>query len=160
MQCQLCDKQATVHLTEIVNGQKTERHLCEECAQDEGITIKGHIPLSEILDNVMSAQEVAQELSDLSCPQCDLKWADFRRHGLLGCPNDYLAFDTPLRRLIQQAQEGAERHLGRAPRRTARELSEQSKLLRLRRDLQQALQQENYEAAVRLRDEIAELTSE
>ena len=40
MQCQLCDKAATVHLTEIVNGAKIEKHLCEDCAQKEGITIK------------------------------------------------------------------------------------------------------------------------
>ena len=37
MKCENCNKQATVHLTEIKNGKKVEKHLCEQCAaQNEG----------------------------------------------------------------------------------------------------------------------------
>jgi protein arginine kinase activator len=33
MLCQNCnEKEATVQLTKIVNGEKTELHLCEDCA--------------------------------------------------------------------------------------------------------------------------------
>ena len=28
-----CDQTATVHLTEIVNGKKKEKHFCQDCAQ-------------------------------------------------------------------------------------------------------------------------------
>jgi protein arginine kinase activator len=154
MQCQLCDKHATVHLTEIIDGQKIERHLCEECAMTEGITVKTHMPLSEILDNLVVAQQESQELESLSCPQCDISWKEFRKEGLLGCPNDYLAFEEPLRRLIERAHEGATDHQGRVPRHTNGQIGQQLKLLRLRQDLQRALTEEDYEAAVRLRDEI------
>ena len=157
MQCQICNKPATVHLTEIVNGEKIERHLCEQCAQNEGITIKTHVPLDELLNNIVSAQEQADELADLCCPQCNLSWAEFRKAGQLGCPNDYLAFERPLRSLIERAHEGAHIHVGRIPRHANSTTSSQVKLRRLRQDLQKAVEQEDYENAARLRDEIQNL---
>ena len=93
MQCQLCKKHATVHLTEIINGQKIERHLCEECAQKEGIAVKTHISLNELIDNLVTSQQETEGLSDLRCPQCNMSWGMFRKDGLLGCPNDYYAFE-------------------------------------------------------------------
>ena len=157
MQCQMCDKSATVHLTEIVNGNKNEKHLCEQCANKEGITIKSHIPLNELLNNIVAAQEEAEELDGLSCPQCDLSWSDFRKGGLLGCPNDYLAFDTPLDALIKRAQEGATEHIGRIPRKSAGPVSRQVRLRKMQRDLQRAVEQEDYEEAAKVRDNIKHL---
>lgn len=155
MQCELCDKHATVHLTEIENGQKKERHLCEECAQKVGITVKTHIPISELLNDLVSAQHEVKDLQDLTCPQCDLKWNEFRKGGLLGCPNDYQAFDKALRILIERTQDGATEHVGRFPRNCRQgRLGKQLKLLRLRQDLHRALDEEDYETAVSLRDEI------
>jgi len=155
MQCQMCDKAATVHLTEIVNGKKTERHLCEACAQKEGIAIKAPAPISELLTSLMSAQAEAQELGGLRCEQCGLSWLEFRKGGLLGCPNDYTAFEKPLRGLLERVQEGATRHLGRVPRRCSESAAgKQVRLLRLRQDLRQAVEAEDYERAARLRDEM------
>jgi protein arginine kinase activator len=157
MKCQMCEKQATVHLTEIVDGEKTERHLCEECAQTEGITIKTHVPINELLNNLMTAQEESGEISELRCPQCDMNWTEFRKGGLLGCPNDYLAFDKVLRPLIERAHQGANVHVGRIPQHRAGAVSQQAKLLRLRLDLQRAVDREDYEVAARIRDEIKQL---
>ncbi|MBN1844889.1 MAG: UvrB/UvrC motif-containing protein [Sedimentisphaerales bacterium] len=157
MQCQLCDNPATVHLTEIVNGDKIERHLCEQCAQKEGITIKTQVPLNELLHNIMAAQEEAQEMTDLRCPQCDLRWADFRKRGLLGCPNDYLAFSEPLETLIERAHDGSTQHVGRNPRHHQGQDSQMSQLRRLRLELQRAIDSEDYETAARVRDEIKHL---
>ena len=40
MICQNCKKTvATVHLTEIEHGEKTEVHLCEECAKNQGTMV-------------------------------------------------------------------------------------------------------------------------
>ena len=157
MRCQMCNKPATVHLTEIVHGQKIERHLCEQCAQSEGITIKAHLPINELLNNLISAQEAAQQTQDLACPQCRMRWAEFRKGGLLGCPHDYLAFEKALRPLIERAHEGATCHVGRVPRRLGKPPSQQVRLLRLRRELQRAVEQEDYETAARIRDEIKHL---
>ncbi len=32
MKCQKCDKPATFHITDLVDGKPNELHLCEECA--------------------------------------------------------------------------------------------------------------------------------
>ena len=157
MQCQLCDKSATVHLTEIVDNHKIERHLCEDCAQKEGITIKTHIPISELLNNIVASQQEAEETSDIRCPQCKLSWLEFRKRGLLGCPNDYLAFEKPLAKLIERAQGGTSNHVGRMPRHSSETQGKQVKLIQLRQHLQQALDQEDYEAAASIRDEIKHL---
>lgn len=159
MQCQSCDKAATVHLTEIIEGKKLERHLCEQCAQKEGVTIKAHLPISELLNNLVDSHSLTRQLSDLRCPQCDITWEEFRKCALLGCPNDYIAFEEPLGILIEKAQDGATRHVGRVPRRSSGAFSGQVKLLRLRQDLQSAVEKEDYEIAARLRDEISKIST-
>lgn len=53
MKCDLCDKQAAVHLTEITNGRKTERHLCQDCAIAEAGLPAGKYALKEILSLVV-----------------------------------------------------------------------------------------------------------
>ncbi len=154
MQCQRCTKHATVHLTEIVEGKKIERHLCDECAQKEGITIKTQVPLSELIDNLVSAQQETKELSEMVCPECEMSWQDFRKGGLLGCARDYEVFGEALAKLIARTQDGATEHVGRTPRKRPERVGMQHKLLRLRQDLHRALDEEDYEAAARLRDEI------
>ena len=56
MKCDNCNKTATVHLTEIKNGKKIEKHLCEQCAaQNEGLPVKSHTPINELLTNFVMA---------------------------------------------------------------------------------------------------------
>ncbi len=157
MQCQICGKPATVHLTEIVNGQKLERHFCEQCAQKEGITIKAQIPISDILTNLMEAQQEARQLTDMVCPNCQISWGEFRKRGLLGCPNDYIAFGEALEHIIERAQDGALKHIGKVPSTSKQKQDNQLRLLQLRKSLQQAVKEEAYETAARIRDEISQL---
>ncbi len=57
MQCQNCKQHsATIHLTEISNGQRTETHLCEQCAQKQGLAVKNQIPLNELLSTLLAVQ--------------------------------------------------------------------------------------------------------
>ncbi len=45
MQCDRCNQRpATVHLTEITNGQKQETHLCEVCAKEIQLQGFGFLP--------------------------------------------------------------------------------------------------------------------
>ena len=69
MQCQFCDNRATVHLTEILDGQKIERHMCEQCAQSEGITVKTSSPISAIINDLVGTQHEAKELVNPSFHQ-------------------------------------------------------------------------------------------
>ena len=50
MTCDICGKkEATVHLTEIVNDKMTKLHLCEECAKEKGAEMEEHFGLSDLL---------------------------------------------------------------------------------------------------------------
>jgi protein arginine kinase activator len=150
MLCQVCEsKPATIHLTEIEGVQKTELHLCEECAHEKGLTHGGPIPTG-----LASLAGEKARTSDLKCPECGIGFEEFRMKGRLGCPRDYEVFASELAPLLEKIH-GAQRHTGRLPRGAAADAGRADLLRRLRRDLARAVQEENYEEAARLRDEIS-----
>lgn len=159
--CQACKKQpATVHLTDITpEGEKRERHLCDECAQEEGVLPKAPstVPVNEILSGLILQKNIVQQLADLACPHCKLTFVEFRNSGLLGCPHDYEAFEKALLPLIERAHEGATHHIGKSPRRHGVPLKAENDLIRLRKELNRAVDGEQYEEAARLRDRIEAL---
>lgn len=160
MYCQICEKnEATIHLTEINNGVRTEMHICEYCAQQEGLTIKSNIPLNELLSNLLASQPSDEELlagqsEQLSCPHCGFTLEQFRREAVLGCPNDYEVFEKSLAPLIQKAHDGKNLHCGKVPVRVPTDTKDQIELLNLRQKLEAAVRKEDYELAAKLRDEI------
>lgn len=159
--CQACKKQpATVHLTDITpTGEKRERHLCDECAQEEGVLPKAPsaVPVSEILSGLVLQKNIVQQLADLTCPHCKLSFVEFRNSGLLGCPHDYEAFEKALLPLIERAHEGASHHIGKSPRKHAEPRLVESDLIKLRKELNRAVDDEHYEEAAKLRDKIRTL---
>jgi protein arginine kinase activator len=88
------------------------------------------------------------------CPECGITFEDFRTRGRFGCPKDYEVFRESLGPLLEKIH-GSQKHTGRLPRgRAAIDPASGDRLLRLRRELQAAVGNENYEEAARLRDEI------
>jgi protein arginine kinase activator len=158
MKCDKCNKQATVHLTEIHAGKKLEKHLCEQCAaQAEGIAVKSHTPINELLTNFVLAHSGITKETGTACEHCGITWAEFRQSGLLGCEHDYAFFDKYLTPLLQRAHEGATHHLGKVPTRRGGSgvpVKRQIDLTRLRKELARAVESEDYERAAKLRDEI------
>ncbi len=155
--CDKCDRPATVHLTEIVDGQKIEKHLCEVCAAAEGITVQPSIPISQLLEDFVMQSQEAKHLGDLVCDQCGMTFLEFRQHGLLGCAHDYEAFAEALDPLLARAQEAATTHVGKVPSRAGGDEVRQNRLLQMRSELQKAIRAEAYEEAARLRDQIQTL---
>ncbi len=155
--CDKCDRPATVHLTEIVDGHKSEKHLCEVCASSEGITIQQNMPISQLLEDFVMQSQQAKKLGELVCDHCGMSFLEFRQGGLLGCPHDYEAFSSALEPLLARAQEGASHHIGKVPSRAGGDEQRQNELLRLRADLREAVQTEAYEQAAQIRDRIKEL---
>jgi protein arginine kinase activator len=156
MLCERCSKNvATVHLTEIVKNQKTEKHLCEQCAKEEGYTIKTHVSLQDLLTAFISAHSDATELAEVSCPDCGMGYVDFRNEGRLGCPNDYEVFREALDPLLEKVHGHLE-HMGKLPSRAGESQRKQRDLMTLRRRLHKAVEREDYEEAAKLRDLIKE----
>lgn len=149
-ECDNCGNPATFHITEIQGGKKVEKHLCEECAAAEGIAVKHDVPIEKLLE------EFVNQSPDPACPVCGMSYAEFRKHGLLGCPNDYDAFEDLLARDLERVQEGTQ-HVGKAPQRPDGEPQRQTALLRMRAELKRAVSAEDYERAAVLRDQIKEM---
>lgn len=158
-----CEHEATVHEVTIKAGKKVEKHLCEQCAREHGISVQTHAPISELLTKfVMSQsgggeeeQEGAQPATRATtCASCGMTWARFRQHGVLGCADCYGVFEEQLSPLIERAHQGATHHVGKTPQRAGEGLALQNRMAALRRELQEAVASEQYERAARLRDEL------
>src|SRR5437588_5417243 len=158
MKCQKCTKPATLHITEVVGDEQFEElHLCEECAnkylyepQKKGGGHKGGEA------GQAEEGEEAAALNQRQCPQCGIKFVEFRNSGRLGCPHDYQEFRDELTPLLENIH-GETRHCGKTPRRQPQTKQTQSELIQLRKQLQQAVTKEAYEEAARLRDRIRTL---
>jgi len=153
--CQHCNKaKATVHITDTTPHQR-ERHLCEECAEKEGVIVKQNPNTTNaVLQQFIKAAAGLSGADDVTCPRCGKTFREFQMKGVLGCPNDYDAFRELITPLLERAHEGATHHVGRVPPSADPVTHRETGLIRLRRELKEAVDQENYERAARVRDEI------
>ena len=162
--CDRCARPATHHSVEIKQGQKIEKHLCEQHAAEEGLAIKSiHTPINELLTNFVKvhsagAPDTAQQ--GMACDECGLTFAEFRKDTLLGCPECYKSFERPLSTLLERAHEGGTHHIGKVPRRAGAGEQRQALLMRMRKQLNDAVIGEDYERAARLRDDIRKFEGE
>jgi len=166
MNCQICNKnEATIHLTEITNGLRTEMHICERCAASQQISIKSQVSVNELLTNLLASQPSDDELlgpsgQKASCPCCGFTLSHFTKEAVLGCPYDYEVFEKAFLPLIKKAHDGRTIHCGKVPSRTPPDAKKQIELLNMRQKLNEAIQSEDYEAAAKLRDKIAKKTED
>lgn len=164
MLCDICGKNpATVHLTEIVDNQMNELHLCEGCAHQKSAQMEQHFGLSELLAGMMQAgkagKEKGQETVDLKCPACQLSYDDFKKTGRLGCGECYTVFKKYLAPLIKSIH-GSSTHFGKSPfDETKPALKKNEDIRELRLKLQEAVDKEDFEEAARLRDQIKDFES-
>ena len=171
MKCQQCERPATFHITELTGGKPQELHLCEEHArtyltaapQAESSSGSGSMA-AELAKQVhqMAIGQTAEELAQLdqqACPVCGITFYEFRSQGRLGCPHDYVAFEKQLEPLIVNVH-GESEHVGKRPQRAAGSSEMRTQLIRLRREMKEAVEAENYERASQLRDEIRRAETE
>jgi protein arginine kinase activator len=152
VKCQLCSNPATVHQTVIIKDHKKVVHLCQKCAESNGLIKQQELNLPAIFQKVLGLHlgPHTDELARLTCPACGIKYMEFRAQGRLGCPHDYAVFRTGLEPLLQRIHR-ARQHVGKSPRRIVPP-GRPAELVELRRLLQAAIETENYEEAARLRD--------
>ena len=160
MQCQQCEKPATFHITELTGEEHQEIHLCEDHARSYLTSSQPETSDSASITDVWADQlKVSQTAEDLArldqqaCPVCGITFYEFRNQGRLGCPHDYECFEAELEPLIVSIH-GATQHTGKQPARRADVAANPTELIRMRREMQQAVQEENYERASELRDSI------
>lgn len=160
MLCDICGKNpATVHLTEIVDDQMNELHLCEECARQKSSQMEQQFGLSDLLAGMAEFEKSPSE-KDIpevaKCPNCNMTYAEFKKIGRLGCSECYNAFKKYLGPLLKKIH-GSNTHFGKSPSGLAKvPTTKKDNLEDLRIKLQQAIAMEAFEDAARIRDEIRE----
>ena len=160
MLCEKCLKrQATVHMQQIINGQITGIHLCQECA------VQSDSPLSfeQFLQGLLSVfggvpGSVSPQKPEVKqrCTVCGLSYEDFKSTGRLGCAECYQTFRREMDPILKNIQ-GSNRHEGKYPQKAGIGLLNRRKVEKLRVELSKAIEEEEYENAARLRDQIREL---
>jgi protein arginine kinase activator len=163
MKCQKCEKPATFHITDLTGEELVALHLCPECAR-EYLQPPANSPASSSLAGLIAQQlklgqtaDMLAELDKRQCPVCGISFYEFRQSGRLGCPHDYTFFSNELEPLLANVH-GQAQHTGKVPKhRPGSDTETQTQLIRLRREMRQAIEQEDYEAASRLRDNIRQI---
>lgn len=168
MRCQKCEKPATFHITELTGGKPQELHLCEDHAREyltqsseEPTTTAAMAALAQQIAKHMPVGQTAEELAQLDqqcCPVCGITFYEFRNQGRLGCPHDYVCFEDQLEPLILNIH-GENEHTGKTPKRSPNGSERRTQLIRLRREMKEAVADEDYERASKLRDQIRRIES-
>ncbi len=161
MKCQKCEHTATVHITDMIEGEPKEVHLCEACAHEflspENDLSEEIMPaMAGLLAQHLAVGETAKDLAELDqkiCPVCGITFLEFRQKGRLGCPHDYQFFAEELEPLLMNIH-GETSHIGKVPLSGAANAEQQTQLIRYRREMKEAVTHENYELAASLRDKI------
>ncbi len=160
MHCDNChEREAAIHLTQIVDNKVTTVHLCEPCAAEKGVNTGASVakfPLSDFLASLGKGAPAALPAGaePRACTFCGATLQDFRETGRLGCPHCYETFEPHLRDLLRRLH-GSSQHVGEVylpP--TGAQTDSQRVLTDLREQLRRAVDAENFELAAELRDRI------
>jgi len=161
--CDLCGKNpATVHLTEAIQGQTRELHLCQQCAQEKGINPEQDFGLTGLLAGLTDFGLKPPAKSSAAgkqppCPKCGMTYEDFRKSGRLGCAVCYDTFRRYVVPLLRRIH-GSTQHLGKQPVPAAAgrkgAAASHEMLTQLKERLKAAVAKESYEEAAILRDKI------
>lgn len=186
MLCEKCGKNpATFHYTEVVNGVKNEHHLCAECAANTDVSYYSNVfdsdmNITEFLAGLLGggrgafADSSSQDPATMvQCPRCGMTYGDFIKNSTFGCSDCYDVFGPLITDTIKKIQ-GNDRHTGKKPmlyrnenenETTAQNNDEMytaaeespARIELLSKRLREAVSQEDFVLAAKLRDEIAEL---
>lgn len=162
MLCQHCQqREANVHITKSINGQIEELHLCEQCAQKVQGTHMMFQPGLVVPDFLqalfgVSQAPVANTQKEKVCPNCGMTFSQITQAGKLGCSACYETFEPQLEPLVRRIHGGG-RHVGKIPKRQGAALREKVELRRLKEQLKSLIDQEQFEQAAIVRDQIRKL---
>src|SRR6267142_3810881 len=161
MLCDICKQNvATVHLTQMVEGKTKKVDLCETCSKEKGVDDPTGFSLADLLLGLGAAQEMAQSTAggpELKCPGCGFTQADFKKTGRLGCADCYTTFAEGLEGLLKTMHKGT-RHTGKVPQSLQQSRNQAERMKVLQKKLAKAVEDENFEQAALLRDEIRQMS--
>lgn len=159
MVCNACGQnEATIHLTEIMNNQIMEVHLCESCAEQKGSDFKTHFDFNKLLASLSDIGLAGRTETgeQLACKSCSMSYEEFGRTGRLGCADCYRAFELVLTPLLKRVQRDLH-HVGKVPAKATGEIKWSVELRDLHEQLKRSVEAETFEEAAKIRDRIHQL---
>lgn len=158
--CQRCqERPAQVHFSKVINGDKSERFLCEDCAREEGafhFMLAPQFTVQHVLGGLIGQGNVPANRAAVdvrTCPYCGASYQEFAESGRLGCDRCYEAFGEELAPLILRLH-GRVEHRGKFPTRGSHHLKMRRELESLRQQMSDAIKREDFEEAAAIRDQI------
>lgn len=156
MLCSECKKNnATVFYQQTINGKVTELSLCPACAEKHGLLTGGSL-FSELFN--VPTFLTKSHTSSKKCTLCGSNETNFIKNGKVSCPECYTVFAEELAAPIKRIH-GNVSHIGRAPAKFKKQNDKKRELDELKRQLSEAVKNEEYENAAVIRDKIKELES-
>jgi protein arginine kinase activator len=160
MFCDVCkSKEATVFLTQIVEGKMQKVNLCEGCSKEKGVNDPTGFALADLLLGLGAAQEIEKNPSGVRCSVCGFSQGDFKKTGRLGCSACYDAFAEGLSGMLKNMHRGIV-HTGKVPARLEAARRRAQQMAAYQAGLEKAILEEQFEEAAGLRDKIRLLESE
>lgn len=174
MLCERCkERDATVHLTEIIKNVKSEVHLCEVCAREIGLNAQlssFSLSVPDML-SFLDVNEIDENGDTTACASCGYTFIDYKKNGKLGCPDCYRYLKSSLYPVMTN-YHGSAQHVGKVPMNFVEQGSRGVMLLEkvrsrtstmtvteMKKKLEEAVREERYEDAAVLRDRIQEIES-
>lgn len=160
MLCQHCQqREAKVQISKTENGQTREVYLCEVCAkQTQEVSFIFHpVIVPEFLQALFGLNPVSPEQpSEEVCPKCGISFSRITQAGKLGCSTCYETFETQLEPLLRRVHGGGQ-NVGKVPVRRGSAIKSRMEERKLKEKLQLLIQQENFEEAALVRDQIRQI---
>lgn len=158
MLCDKCKKnEASIHITKYVDDEKSEVYLCEECAKETGHIDENDVfSFKNLITGILNPNTKDYEFQQgkaLKCENCGLSYEEFVKEGKVGCADCYDTFENKLRPLIKRIH-GSEKHIGKAPEDMHKYLRVKEDIEQLKEEMEKVIEEENFERAAELRDEI------
>lgn len=157
--CDICRKhKAVVKVRRVgADGATIEIDICADCAREQGLT-EAELQKNDMTQIWADVQSTKTSSLDqkLLCTNCGLSWVQFKRTGRLGCATCYDAFCEKLEPIIRRLHNAVQ-HVGKAPAEGRTEARKRLSKKQLAAELARAIEQENYELAAVLRDQLKKI---
>ncbi|MCD2138289.1 UvrB/UvrC motif-containing protein [Salinicoccus halitifaciens] len=164
MICESCqENEATVHITTGSGLNKTERYLCEVCANKSFSNQFANFPddsfnIHQLLQSLSAQQPAGAGMKQKRhCDTCGSTIENILKNGKFGCADCYGTFSGKSNEIITRVQLYQTEHVGKVPAKSSAYLKVKKEIESLREKLAELVERQEFEEAAVVRDQIKSL---
>lgn len=164
MICESCqENEATVHITTGSGLNKTERYLCEACANKSfsnqfASFSDDSFDIHQLLQSLSAQQSVeANRKQKRHCDTCGSTIEAILKTGKFGCADCYETFSSKSSEIITKVQLYQTQHVGKVPEKSSAYIKMKKQIESLREELAGLVERQEFEEAAVVRDRIKSL---